>query len=925
MTDRNSGRRNASAAEPCPICQGDDWCRIFPSGRIDCYRAIKTPYAGLGVLLLDRSQRQYWKFFPDVAASILGLPVVPRKSVPAITPVETLEKAPDDILAEAYGFIFGECSLGLFHTKMMKERGWLEPIIKARQYISVPSYFMRIRLVKALFERFGDMAKRIPGVIKSKDENGNEIWTLVADDRSNAIWIPVRDVKGRILGVKVRYDDAVDKKTPGAKRAKGWRRYVWLSSSKFGGAGPRVLAHTPLWRRNNKAPYTCDVVRVTEGERKADFTTTETGILTISIPGVSSWKSILPVLEELQAKTVKVAFDADFRKNRSVARSLRDLVRALRDKYVVELEVWDNSDERAKGIDDAILIGREIKTVTGEEAFNLVEQYLDLAENAEKATSAQIDQSPLPELPAFVRERLAVAMPVFTKAWIDNLEVCENLAQSIASILGQAGIDGGLVGSIVSEVASAASERNPQYFGYGARNCAKINLQTPIRGVWSTATRLGIKEALNTLKNELVAELKPDPFNIKGLKDYLDQVEPLPTPPKPEAPLPPRKPFEARTNKPWVTLNDENISRTLRRRFTGLEVASFSEEDIKIKTLVGFFECNTVSRWWNHDSCERSEFAGIKRCQCVACFGCRQQIAFLAREYVKSRAYGNWPERVVVFETLLSMEPTEYFPSRNNVNVNLVIRNGALKNQDFLDDAPRTVVEMDRLRSFMAVDPIKGEAAHIADLQRIAQVNVRILNRDAAIEEYYKSLLVIPQAIDRLFENEDLNGYFSVDPEERQIAADAMRSIIAIINQSLGRRFVLGGRGNLTLPSGLGNEQQKTARRTYNFEEEQLDPNILNPKKVVNEIVFDDGCKCGSTSYTDVHFATEHLNIPGLQEDDESFAKAARYAWDSGEAQTSLREYCTPENLALDDKGHLERLPKTQRVWAPPEAELASV
>jgi hypothetical protein len=43
-----------------------------------------------------------------------------------------------------------------------------------------------------------------------------------------------------------------------------------------------------------------EVIRMTEGELKADVATVLTGILTLSIPGVSAWRAVIRVLEQLQ-------------------------------------------------------------------------------------------------------------------------------------------------------------------------------------------------------------------------------------------------------------------------------------------------------------------------------------------------------------------------------------------------------------------------------------------------------------------------------------------------------------------------------------------------------------------------------------------------------------------------------------------------
>ena len=78
------------------------------------------------------------------------------------------------------------------------------------------------------------------------------------------------------------------------------------------------------------------------------------GNLTIGFAGVDTWPSVLPVLEELGARTVHIAFDADCRRNRRVAVQLQACVQELaRLGYRRVLELWDEP----KGIDDLFASG----------------------------------------------------------------------------------------------------------------------------------------------------------------------------------------------------------------------------------------------------------------------------------------------------------------------------------------------------------------------------------------------------------------------------------------------------------------------------------------------------------------------------------------------------------------------------------------
>ncbi len=102
-------------------------------------------------------------------------------------------------------------------------------------------------------------------------------------------------------------------------------------------------------------------MRLTEGELKADVATALSGVLTISVPGVSAWRGALPVLRSLAPATVLLAFDADAATNHHVARAAEATAQAL------ESEGWEVAAESldpalVKGIDDALAAGVPVET-----------------------------------------------------------------------------------------------------------------------------------------------------------------------------------------------------------------------------------------------------------------------------------------------------------------------------------------------------------------------------------------------------------------------------------------------------------------------------------------------------------------------------------------------------------------------------------
>jgi hypothetical protein len=97
-------------------------------------------------------------------------------------------------------------------------------------------------------------------------------------------------------------------------------------------------------------------VRITEGQLKADAATAIGGVLTLGVPGVSLWRLALPVLDRLKPDSVLLAWDADWRQNPHVARSLGECAKHLKKAgFDVLMEDW--CPDQGKGIDDLLLYG----------------------------------------------------------------------------------------------------------------------------------------------------------------------------------------------------------------------------------------------------------------------------------------------------------------------------------------------------------------------------------------------------------------------------------------------------------------------------------------------------------------------------------------------------------------------------------------
>ena len=126
------------------------------------------------------------------------------------------------------------------------------------------------------------------------------------------------------------------------------------------------------------------LVRITEGELKAHVATQLSGVLTLSVAGVSAWRSAMPVLRALEPSRVLLAFDRDAATNPHVARALEATAEALAaEGWQVEIlnvmagegvaEVLCIELRHAAGAGDGADIDEEFDFVLGEDGEKLFE------------------------------------------------------------------------------------------------------------------------------------------------------------------------------------------------------------------------------------------------------------------------------------------------------------------------------------------------------------------------------------------------------------------------------------------------------------------------------------------------------------------------------------------------------------------------
>lgn len=158
------------------------------------------------------------------------------------------------------------------------------------------------------------------------------------------ILIPVRTPTGLVVGCQIRADRGEHGK------------YRWLSSASLPGGtssgSPCHVAGSPVTAARR--------VWVTEGPLKADLAAHILGVPVLGVAGVANWKSALPVIREIDAEEVVLAFDRDPNPSTrdAVERCTTAMTRALlRSRRRTLLATW----RQAKGLDDALAAGIDVR------------------------------------------------------------------------------------------------------------------------------------------------------------------------------------------------------------------------------------------------------------------------------------------------------------------------------------------------------------------------------------------------------------------------------------------------------------------------------------------------------------------------------------------------------------------------------------
>ncbi len=289
--------------EPCVACGSDNWCsRATDGSATKCQRVSDgCDYAGE-----DRNHVPFYVF-----RNVNGNDHSHTISARVAEARPTVERADIATRDEAYRLVLDSLTLSTGHRESLRSRGLDDAEIDQNQYRTLDAKGRHAAAVR-LMAKYDKLAVAIPGFSSS-------------GFGSTGMLIACRDVDGRIVALRVRRDDAGD----GPK-------YLWVSSTKTGGAGSGVHCHVALHDAACSAS-----VYLTEGELKADVITSLTGTRAASVPGVSSWRQCIKPLKAIGARQVILAFDADAKSNEHVALALHDAHEHLSNNgFQVEVAAW---------------------------------------------------------------------------------------------------------------------------------------------------------------------------------------------------------------------------------------------------------------------------------------------------------------------------------------------------------------------------------------------------------------------------------------------------------------------------------------------------------------------------------------------------------------------------------------------------------
>jgi hypothetical protein len=258
------------------------------------------------------------------------------------------------------------------------KRGFSDESIEALLYFSIPSsnklvyykpFGKKVKMLTAvmdeLYKKFGCDLLKVPGFVKKTNRNSDyiTIQTVKKDEKEDAFvsiegyYCPISNVLGYIEGMQYRLQVPIFKKRENGEYKQ--QRYFWFSSEVS--SGSPIAYYLPLTIKK------LDTVLISEGKTKTAYASEKLGIQSLAEAGVGNYRLLvheLIKLEEILDRKLICYTAIDMDKydpeKEEVFKAELALITLLKQTghQVVILE-WD--EEKAKGIDDALLVNLDIK------------------------------------------------------------------------------------------------------------------------------------------------------------------------------------------------------------------------------------------------------------------------------------------------------------------------------------------------------------------------------------------------------------------------------------------------------------------------------------------------------------------------------------------------------------------------------------
>jgi hypothetical protein len=349
----------------CPICSEDKGHLSIDTNQ-QVYHCFKCMASGKGGLQFYMAYAHIddWQEALKELRGVAGINYIEPKDPPPIK-----ETVPIDVRDKTYRAFLKKLTLSDINRKNLLDRGLAAEALDI--YRSLPDEVKeRWRICKEL-KKGGIVIAGVPGFFQRKSNYGS-YWDFYYP--GPGLLIPILDVQGRIQGMQVRMDQCTD------------NRYRWFSSArKEGGASSGAPVHVAMPKPSKR-------VWVTEGPLKADIAARILNRPFIAVAGVGNYKNVKPILQELGAKQVIIAYDNDEKA------STREIVNQALERLAIELlgkfEVWGVTWDRAdgKGIDDMLRMRmRNGKEISEDENGGFTFQELSI-QKSPAVTVEQLDE-----------------------------------------------------------------------------------------------------------------------------------------------------------------------------------------------------------------------------------------------------------------------------------------------------------------------------------------------------------------------------------------------------------------------------------------------------------------------------------------------------------------------------------------------------